>query len=63
MKVYYKCRQGDLTEGEGSVQLTSLFTKLRLAALYVENINLCYTTRYLNEEVNCTELSPSVSVS
>jgi hypothetical protein len=25
-------------------------------------INLCWETSYLNEEVNCTELSPSVSV-
>jgi hypothetical protein len=53
--------QGSLTEGEGSVQLTSLY-QFRSAAFHIENINiyLYYKTRCLNEEVNCTESSPSV---
>ncbi len=37
--------------------------QFRLAALYVENIiYVCYKTSYLNEEVDCTEPSPYVSV-
>ncbi len=39
---------------------TNLF---RPTAFYIQNIiNLCYKTSYLNEEVNCTEPSPSASV-
>jgi hypothetical protein len=53
-------RQGILTEGEGSVQLTSLCL---LVPFDIANIiYLFYQTSYLNEEVNCTEPSPSVSV-
>ncbi len=52
--------QGSLTEGEGSVQLTSLF---RLAPFCIENIiYVCYKTSYLKEEVNCTEPFPLVSI-
>ncbi len=37
--------------------------QLRSVAFYIENIiYLCYKTSYLNEEVKCTEPSPSVSV-
>jgi hypothetical protein len=46
--------QGCLTEGEGSVQSTSLLIS---AAFYIEN-----KRSYTNEEVNCTEPSPSVRV-
>ncbi len=46
---------GILTEGEGSVQLTSLFW-------LQQTLFTLYKTSYLNEEVNRTEPSPSVSV-
>jgi hypothetical protein len=52
--------QGSLTEGEGSVRLTSSLDQL---LFYIENIiNLFYKTSYLNEEVNSTEPSPLVSI-
>jgi hypothetical protein len=57
--VAYVLIQGSLTEREGSVRLTYLCS----CAFYDEyRIYLCYKTRYLNEEVNCTEPFPSVSV-
>ncbi len=32
-----------------------------IAPFYIENVNyLFYKTSYLNEEVNCTELSPQL---
>jgi hypothetical protein len=52
--------QGTLTEGEGTVQLTSLF---RSAAF--SDANIIYfldKPSYLNEEVNSTGHSPLVSV-
>jgi hypothetical protein len=58
-------------KGEGSVQLTSLYlstadllvlTSLVKLNFYTENIIYhFYNTSYLNEEVNCTDPSPSVS--
>jgi hypothetical protein len=55
--------QGTLTEGEGSVQLTS---KYRLTAFDITNINYLFSKfTYLHlpyEEVNRTEPSRSVSV-
>jgi hypothetical protein len=54
--------QGSLTKGKVSVQLISLyqliscFLKLKIVFTFV------YKTSYLNEEVNCTEPSPSVGV-
>jgi hypothetical protein len=38
--------QGSLTEGEGSVRLTSF-----------KYYSLCYETSFLNEEVNCTDIN------
>jgi hypothetical protein len=49
-------RQGSLTEGEGSVLLTSLYYQLLFKLNMFFNKTSC-----LNEEVNCTEPSPSVS--
>jgi hypothetical protein len=55
-------KQGNLTEREGSVQLTSCTELFRSAPFYVENIvNIFNKTSYLNEEVNCAEPPPSVS--
>ncbi len=46
--------QGSLTEGEGSVQLTS-------SAAFILKLNFPFLqTIYPYEEVNCTEPSPSV---
>ncbi len=55
---------GSLTEGEGSVQLTSLYFLFEISSLLYWKLYLPFFTRtsYLNEEVNCTEPSPSVSV-
>ncbi len=56
-------RQGSLTEVEGLVQLTSLY-KL-ISVIYYINQNIIYIfhkTSYLNEEVKCTQPSPSVSI-
>ncbi len=56
--------QGRLTEGRrpSTVDLLVL-TGLDQLLFYIEGINyLCYQTSDLNEEVNCTEPSPSVSV-
>jgi hypothetical protein len=55
--------QGILTKGEGSVQLTSLFLSVKISCFPDWNfIFIFYKTTYLNEEVNCTEPSPSVGV-
>ena len=55
--------QGSLTEREGSVRLTSLHLPVYTSLFKTENIiYLCYKTSYLNEEVNCTEPFPSVSI-
>jgi hypothetical protein len=56
--------QRTLTEEEGSVQLTSLtLTSLDHLLLRMQTlITFFYKTGYLNEEVNRTEPSPSVSV-
>jgi hypothetical protein len=51
--------QGILIEAEGSAQLTSLY-KLVSISCFLSKILLTF---YLNEEVNGTEPSPSVSVS
>jgi hypothetical protein len=54
--------QGSLTEREGLVQLTSFTSEFRSAPFYIENIIYnFYKTSYINEEVNCTETSHSVS--
>ncbi len=51
--------QGTLTEGEGSVQLTSfLLSSLGNASI----IYFFHRIMYLNEEVNCTKPSSSVSI-
>ncbi len=52
-------KQGTLAEGEGSVQLTSLY--YRSAAFEMANVNL-FTKRYLSKEVNRTEPSLSFSI-
>jgi hypothetical protein len=55
-------KQGILTEGEGSVRLTSwVLTSLDLL-LFTFKIYVLYKTSYLNEEVNCTEPFPLVRV-
>jgi hypothetical protein len=56
--------QGTLTEEECSIRLTSLyFLGLdQLLLMTLISFTFLYKTSYLNEEVNCTELSPSVSV-
>ncbi len=55
--------QGNLTEGEGSVQLTSLYKLVQISSFLFEIIiQLCYKTSCLNQEVNCTELPRSVNV-
>ncbi len=54
---YAECRYA---ECRGAPPCTNSF---RSAHFYIENIiYLCYKTSYLNEEVNCTEALPSVSV-
>ncbi len=53
-----RSHQGSLTEVEGSVQLTSWWVHFHIEII----IYLCYKTNCLNEEVNCAEPSPSVSV-
>ncbi len=50
---------GNPYSGKGLVQLTSLH-KVVLISYYV--IHLSYKTSYLEEEVNCTEPSPSLRV-
>jgi len=55
--------QGTLTEGEGSVRLTSRYYLVISARFYVEYIiHLYYKTSYLHEEIICTGDSPSVSL-
>ncbi len=56
-------QQGTLTEGEGSVQLTSLSDQIRSDAFVITNIFfLFFLTSYLNEEVKRTEPSSLVSI-
>jgi hypothetical protein len=44
-------------------KLTSLHLLVQLSSFYIENIiHLFSEISYLNEEVNCTEASPSVSI-
>jgi hypothetical protein len=60
---FYGQLQGTLTEVEGSVQCTSLHKLVWISCFwYCKHYILFYKTSYLNEEVNCTEPSPSVSV-
>ncbi len=54
--------QGNLTEVEGSVQLTSLYKLVQISSFLIEIIQLCYKISYLILDVNCTELSSSVNV-
>ncbi len=39
-----------------------MLTNLDRLIFTMKIFHLCYKTRYLNEEVNCTEPSPSVSI-
>jgi hypothetical protein len=56
-------QQGTLTEREGSVQLTSSYQLVCISCLwYCKHYLLFYKTSNLNEEVNCTKPSLSVSV-
>ncbi len=53
--------QGSLIEGERSVRLTSLYKLVYISSFNIENsFYLFYKTSDLNEEVNCTEPSPSL---
>jgi hypothetical protein len=55
--------QGSLTEREGSVQLASLYLVDYISSFLNGNIIFLFDkTSYLNEEVNCTEPSPSVRI-
>jgi hypothetical protein len=48
---------------EGSVQLTSLYQLVKISSFLNWKYYIrFYKTSYLNEEVNCTEPSPSVSI-
>ncbi len=49
--------QGTLTEGEGSVRLTSLHELVQISCFLTETI-FFYRTTYLNDEVNRTDPSP-----
>ncbi len=50
-------------KGKGSVHLTSLYLLVQISCfLYGKNYLLFYKTSYLNEDINRTEPSPSVSV-
>jgi hypothetical protein len=53
--------QGIVTEGEVSLRLTSLYWLVQINCVsYWNYIFLFCKTTYLNEDVNCTEPSPSV---
>jgi hypothetical protein len=45
---------GILTEGEGSVQLTSLYYLVQISC-FLNYYDFLYKRAYLNKEVNCTE--------
>jgi hypothetical protein len=56
---FHHIYQGSLTSGVVDLVLSSF----KSALFYVEKIIYhFYKTSYLNEEVNCTERSPSLSV-
>jgi hypothetical protein len=62
-KFYSGIDQRSLTEGEGSVQLTSLSLLVKISCFsYWSYIFPFLQTTYLNEEVNRTQPSPSVRV-
>jgi hypothetical protein len=50
-------RQGILTEGEGSVQLTSLYLLVKSAGFDIANI-INFFTKHLKEEDNHAQPSP-----
>jgi hypothetical protein len=55
--------QGILTEGEGSVWLTFVLLTSLVKLLLIFQTSFRFVSKsYLNEEVSCTESSPSVSV-
>ncbi len=56
--------QGNLTEGEGSVQLTSLYWQVKVSCFRCSKHYLLFFIKmsFLDEEVNCTGPSASVSV-
>jgi len=61
--LWHCIRQEILAEGENSLRLTSSYNLFRSDPSYIENvINSFRRTRFLDEEVNCTEPSPSVSL-
>ncbi len=55
--------QETVAEGEGSVRLTSLYQWVQISCCLYWIFFLSYQTSCLNEEVNCTEPSPSARVS
>ncbi len=56
-------KHGNLTERDVSVRLASMSQLVQINSFYIKNIkNFSYKTSYLNEEVNCTKPSPSVSI-
>ncbi len=55
----FENKEGILTEGEGSVQLTSLYKFWNICFAYWNYIFLFYKTTFLKDEVNRTDPSPS----
>jgi hypothetical protein len=55
--------QGSLTEGEGSLRSTSSHLLVKMSSFLGRKYYLqIYKTTYLNEEVNCNEPSPLISI-
>ncbi len=53
-------KQGILTKGKGSVQLTSVYLLVQTSSFSI--LIFFYKTTYFNEEFNCTEPSHSVRI-
>ncbi len=61
-KLFLRTNAGNTcTEGEGPVQLTSLYWLVQISCFDTPN-NPFYKTSFLIEGINCTERSPSASV-
>ncbi len=63
VKLRQDTHQGSLTEGTAQYSCPPFTNSLKLPPFKFENFNkLLNKTSYLDEEVNCTKLSPSVSI-
>jgi hypothetical protein len=60
--ILYCMEQGSLTEGLSTPDLLVQTSLDQLVFIIKLLFDFVYKTRYLNEEVNCTEPPPSVSV-